>query len=87
MSQTPETRSVTRSINVVDKDIADFDALAAKGVKLFAQMVLAIHQKTLCHYWIRLDNIRIFLKNLKEDHYYAMVANITSNALLCLPDL
>lgn len=39
MSQTPETRSVTRSINVVDKDIADFDALAAKGVKLFAQMV------------------------------------------------
>ncbi len=26
MSQTPETRSVTRSINVVDKDIADFDA-------------------------------------------------------------
>lgn len=39
MSQTPETRSVTRSINVVDKDIADFDALHAKGVKLIAQMV------------------------------------------------
>ena len=39
MSQTPETRSVTRSINVVDKDIADFDALQAKGVKLIAQMV------------------------------------------------
>ena len=39
MSRTPETRSVTRSINVVDKNIADFDALAAKGVKLFAQMV------------------------------------------------
>lgn len=32
MSATPgKTRSVTRSINVVDKDIADFDALAAKG--------------------------------------------------------
>ncbi len=30
MSQTPETRSVTRSINVVDKDIADFDALALR---------------------------------------------------------
>ena len=27
------------NFNVVDKDIADFDALAAKGVKLFAQMV------------------------------------------------
>ena len=39
MSQSPETRSVTRSINVVDKDIADFDALNAKGVKLVAQMV------------------------------------------------
>jgi PTS system mannose-specific IIB component len=39
MSQNPETRSVTRSINVVDKDIADFDALKAKGVKLIAQMV------------------------------------------------
>lgn len=39
MSQSPETRAVTRSINVVDKDIADFDALHAKGVKLIAQMV------------------------------------------------
>ena len=39
MSQNPETRSVTRSINVVDKDIAEFDALKAKGVKLIAQMV------------------------------------------------
>ena len=39
MSQTPETRSVTRSINVVDKDISDFDALQEKGVKLIAQMV------------------------------------------------
>lgn len=39
MSQTDETRSVTRSINVVDKDIADFDAIRAKGVKLIAQMV------------------------------------------------
>lgn len=39
MSQTDETRSVTRSINVVDKDITDFDAIQAKGVKLIAQMV------------------------------------------------
>ncbi|CRH93654.1 Fructose-specific phosphotransferase enzyme IIB component [Chlamydia trachomatis] len=39
MSQSDETRSVTRSINVVDKDIADFDAIKAKGVKLVAQMV------------------------------------------------
>lgn len=39
MSQSDETRSVTTSINVVDKDIADFDAIAAKGVKLIAQMV------------------------------------------------
>ncbi|MBS4769603.1 PTS system mannose/fructose/N-acetylgalactosamine-transporter subunit IIB [Carnobacteriaceae bacterium zg-ZUI240] len=39
MSQTPETRSVTRSINVVDADIEAFDALNAKGVKLTAQMV------------------------------------------------
>lgn len=39
MSQTSETRSVTRSVNVVDKDIQDFDAIKAKGVKLIAQMV------------------------------------------------
>lgn len=39
MSQSDETRAVTRSVNVVDKDIADFDAIAAKGVKLIAQMV------------------------------------------------
>ncbi|MFC3928173.1 PTS system mannose/fructose/N-acetylgalactosamine-transporter subunit IIB [Streptococcus caprae] len=39
MSQTPETRSVTRSINVVDEDIKEFDLLREKGVKLVAQMV------------------------------------------------
>ena len=39
MSQTPETRSITRSINVVDKDVEDFHKLAEKGVKLTAQMV------------------------------------------------
>ena len=30
MSQTPETRSITRSINVVDKDVEDFHKLAEK---------------------------------------------------------
>lgn len=35
MSQTPETRS----INVVDEDIQDFDAIQAKGTHLIAQMV------------------------------------------------
>ncbi|MGT2934802.1 PTS system mannose/fructose/N-acetylgalactosamine-transporter subunit IIB [Streptococcus castoreus] len=39
MSQTPETRSVTRSINVVDEDIQAFDAINAKGTHLIAQMV------------------------------------------------
>ncbi|MGT2682237.1 PTS system mannose/fructose/N-acetylgalactosamine-transporter subunit IIB [Streptococcus porci] len=39
MSQSDQTRAVTRSINVVDKDIEDFDAIKAKGVKLIAQMV------------------------------------------------
>ncbi|MCU9533422.1 PTS system mannose/fructose/N-acetylgalactosamine-transporter subunit IIB [Streptococcus sp. CSL10205-OR2] len=39
MSQTEETRSVTRSINVVDSDIEAFKALDAKGVHLTAQMV------------------------------------------------
>lgn len=39
MSQTPETRSVTRSINVVDEDIQDFDAIQAKGTHLIDQMV------------------------------------------------
>lgn len=39
MSQSPETRSVTRSINVVDEDIREFDLLKEKGVRLVAQMV------------------------------------------------
>ena len=39
MSQTPETKQVTRSINVVGKDIEAFEALDAKGVHLYAQMV------------------------------------------------
>ncbi|MGJ0672528.1 PTS system mannose/fructose/N-acetylgalactosamine-transporter subunit IIB [Enterococcus gallinarum] len=39
MSQTAETKSITKSINVVPADIADFKELTSKGVKLFAQMV------------------------------------------------
>ncbi|MBF0818267.1 PTS system mannose/fructose/N-acetylgalactosamine-transporter subunit IIB [Streptococcus acidominimus] len=39
MSQSPETRSVTRSVNVLEEDIKDFDELNAKGVKLIHQMV------------------------------------------------
>ena len=31
--------TITRSINVVDKDVEDFHKLAEKGVKLTAQMV------------------------------------------------
>ena len=34
-----KTRSITRSINVVDADVEDFHKLAEKGVKLTAQMV------------------------------------------------
>lgn len=39
MSQSPETRSVTRSVNVVDEDIAAFDAINAHGTKIIHQMV------------------------------------------------
>lgn len=39
MSQTDETKSITRSINVTDKDINDFKAIQQKGVKITAQMV------------------------------------------------
>ncbi|BDR57362.1 PTS system mannose/fructose/N-acetylgalactosamine-transporter subunit IIB [Xylocopilactobacillus apis] len=39
MSQTDETRSITRSINVVDDDVDTFNKIAEKGVKLTAQMV------------------------------------------------
>lgn len=39
MSQTSETRSITRSINVVDEDVAVFNKLHEKGVTLTAQMV------------------------------------------------
>ena len=39
MSQTNETRWITKSINVVDQDIEVFKELNAKGVHLIAQMV------------------------------------------------
>lgn len=39
MSQTDETRSITKSINVVDQDIEVFKQLNDKGVRLVAQMV------------------------------------------------
>ncbi|RIN76462.1 PTS system mannose/fructose/N-acetylgalactosamine-transporter subunit IIB [Staphylococcus simulans] len=39
MSQTDEIKSITRSINVTDKDINDFKAIQQKGVKITAQMV------------------------------------------------
>ncbi|MFD1394103.1 PTS system mannose/fructose/N-acetylgalactosamine-transporter subunit IIB [Lacticaseibacillus jixianensis] len=39
MSQTDETRSITKSINVVDKDVETFQQLNDLGVHLIAQMV------------------------------------------------
>ena len=39
MSQSDETRAITRSINVVDADVEDFNKIHEKGVKLTAQMV------------------------------------------------
>ncbi len=39
MSQTDQTRSITKSINVVDADVATFEQLDALGVHLVAQMV------------------------------------------------
>lgn len=39
MSQTDETRSIKRSINVTDEDITTFKTLNEKGVSLTAQMV------------------------------------------------
>lgn len=39
MSQTDETRAITRSINVVDEDIRVFKTLHDKGIRLTAQMV------------------------------------------------
>ena len=47
MSQTAETKSITKSINVVPADIADFKELASKGVKLLHKWSLAIKLKTL----------------------------------------
>lgn len=39
MSQTDETRSLTKSINVVDDDVKTFEELDKLGVHLIAQMV------------------------------------------------
>lgn len=39
MSQSAETRAITKSINVVDADVAAFEELNAKGVRLVSQMV------------------------------------------------
>lgn len=39
MSQTDQTRSISKSINVVDEDVEAFEELNKLGVKLTAQMV------------------------------------------------
>ena len=39
MSQSDETRSITKSINVVDQDVVVFKELNNKGIRLIAQMV------------------------------------------------
>ena len=39
MSQTNETRSIKRSINVTDKDIETFKELNNKGIRIISQMV------------------------------------------------
>lgn len=39
MSQTNETRSIKRSINVTDKDIETFKQLNDKGIRIISQMV------------------------------------------------
>lgn len=39
MSQSDESKSITRSINVLDEDIEDFKKLNEKGVGLVSQMV------------------------------------------------
>ncbi len=61
MSQTPETRSITRSINVVDKDVEDFHKLAEKGVKLTAQMVPNDQFRLFWAYWNRKKIFRSLL--------------------------
>lgn len=54
MSQSDESRSVTRSINVVDKDVEDFNQLDKKGVRLVSQMVPSDRQED----FMRLLNVK-----------------------------
>lgn len=55
MSQTPETRAVTRSVNVVDEDIKAFDAIKAYGTKIVHQMVPNDSEQDFMHL---LDKVR-----------------------------
>ena len=81
MSQTPETRAITRSINVVDKDVEDFHKLAEKGVKLTAQMVPNDPVSDF------LSLLKIGKKFLGGHCYDTMVANFTSHFVLSLSNL
>ncbi|MER2041309.1 PTS system mannose/fructose/N-acetylgalactosamine-transporter subunit IIB [Desemzia incerta] len=54
MSQSDESRAVTRSINVVDKDVEDFNQLNEKGVRLVSQMVPSDRQED----FMRLLNVK-----------------------------
>lgn len=54
MSQSDESRAVTRSINVVDKDVEDFNQLDKKGVRLVSQMVPSDRQED----FMRLLNVK-----------------------------
>ena len=47
MSQSDETRAITRSINVVDADVEDFNKIHEKGVKITSQMVPNDHCRRL----------------------------------------
>ncbi|MER2110576.1 MAG: PTS system mannose/fructose/N-acetylgalactosamine-transporter subunit IIB [Desemzia incerta] len=54
MSQSDESRAVTRSINVVDKDVEDFNQLDKKGIRLVSQMVPSDRQED----FMRLLNVK-----------------------------
>src|SRR5699024_10623531 len=72
MSQTNETKSITKSINVTDEDISVFEKLDEKNIQIVAQMVPGDRKED----FIRLVNSR---KLGAMSNGYSMVVTININ--------
>ena len=69
MSQSDETRAITRSINVVDADVEDFNKIHEKGVKI----TIDNKEEKICRKYPSWSNLRKTSSGEKKDREYGYV--------------